>query len=291
MLKSILILFQPNDEGSAVLKVAINLTKKLKAHLNVIYAHRFTPSSLQDPHGEMRRFLDDQTYQSLLKKRDAHIDEEKIEAHDLFKRIIEELGIQEVENPSIETVPSVSWDHFNSNEHDALFAQGGLNDLIVLGYGSDSLEDFNRRTIELALFNSHRPVLIAPSKANGTAGENIMIGWNRSAQSCVALSTALPILQTAKNIEIFSIDTGAKQGPSVQEAVQYLAFRGVKSVLHEVPRTPPHVGEIILDRAKEINADLLVMGAYSHNRVREMILGGVTQHILDHAELPVMMVR
>jgi len=291
MLKSILILFRPTDIGSESLKTAIALAQKLDAHLHVLYAHRFANPMLQDPYGNMRGFLDEKTFREIVDKQAAYVDEEKNEARAIFDRTISELGIKYVDSPSADDVPSVSWEHYNENEHEAVLAKGMLQDLIFLGNGALDFEDFDRRTVELALFNSRRPVLLVPTKPKPAIGEKILVGWNGSAQSAAALSSTLPILSKAKSVEVFHIDTGAKLGPSAQDAVDYLSFRGVSANLQEVPRTPPHVGEIILDRAAEIGADLLVMGAYSHSRVREMILGGVTQHILDHALLPVLMVH
>jgi nucleotide-binding universal stress UspA family protein len=86
-----------------------------------------------------------------------------------------------------------------------------------------------------------------------------------------------------------SVATGAKSGPSAEEIAENLAWHGIATEVREIAPDYRSVGEVVLAEASAISADLLVMGAYSHSRIRQMILGGVTQHVFTHATLPVFM--
>jgi len=90
-------------------------------------------------------------------------------------------------------------------------------------------------------------------------------------------------------VEIFSIATGAKEGPSAHDAARLLSWHGISAEVTEVPPELGPVAETVLARAQQTGVDLVVIGAYSHSRFREIVLGGVTQHILRHATVPVFM--
>jgi nucleotide-binding universal stress UspA family protein len=99
----------------------------------------------------------------------------------------------------------------------------------------------------------------------------------------------MPFLKRAKRVVILMVATGAKQGPSPKDVARTLAWHDIKTEVKEVPPDGRGVGQLLLDEAKEVEADLLIMGAYSGGRWKEMILGGVTKYVIEHAELPVFM--
>ena len=84
-----------------------------------------------------------------------------------------------------------------------------------------------------------------------------------------------------------SVTTGAKLGPSAEDIAANLAWYGISAEVLEIAPDHRSVGEVVLAEASTMGADLLVMGAYSHSRIREIILGGVTQHVITNATLPV----
>ena len=134
-----------------------------------------------------------------------------------------------------------------------------------------------------------RPVLIAPGTIPEKLGETVLVGWNKTIQSARAVACTMPFLDRVKRVIVFTVVTGAKQGPSVQEVARTLAWSDIKAEVKEVRPEGRRVGQILLEEAKQSGADLLVMGAYSHSRWREMILGGVTRYVLEHADIPVLM--
>jgi nucleotide-binding universal stress UspA family protein len=141
------------------------------------------------------------------------------------------------------------------------------------------------------LFDSGRPLLIAPQVAPTTVGRRICLGWNGSAESAAAVEAAMPWLQRAEAVRILWAEEYQRRGPLAQELQTHLAMHGVRADLRMFKPVDNIVGAGLLAAAKEFNCDLLAMGAYAHSRLRQQILGGVTRHILEHATLPVMMHR
>jgi nucleotide-binding universal stress UspA family protein len=131
-------------------------------------------------------------------------------------------------------------------------------------------------------------VLVAPPKAPAKLGGTVAIAWNGSAQAARAVEGALPFLAGAK----VTVLTAAEKDEFVAapaELSAYLAWHGVSASTATVEADSDAAGEALLAEAGKLGADLLVMGGYGHSRVREVILGGVTYHVLGNAEIPVLM--
>jgi nucleotide-binding universal stress UspA family protein len=145
-------------------------------------------------------------------------------------------------------------------------------------------------TLEAGLFDSGRPVLIAPPSPQPQMGTNVLIAWNGSTEQARVTAFALPILKRANRVIVLTVEGGAAvPGPTGQQLRRYLQ-------LNEVPAKPLTVGldggltgEVILAHAKALGCDLLIKGAYTQSRLRQMIFGGTTRYILSNAELPVLM--
>ena len=141
--------------------------------------------------------------------------------------------------------------------------------------------------LEAALFDSGHPVLMAPPTTPKTLGESITIHWNASTETARVMLLALPILRKAKRVVLLSVEGHIVPGPSSKDAVGYLEANGVAATEKSVVPRSGRPGEAILAEAKAQGADLLIKGAYTQSRLRQMIFGGATSHILGAAELPV----
>jgi len=141
--------------------------------------------------------------------------------------------------------------------------------------------------LEAALFDSGHPVLMAPPAPPRSIGENVAIHWNASTETARVMLLAMPILRKAKRVTLISVEGHIVPGPSAKDALGYLEANGVTAVDKTVVPRSGRPGEAILAEAKALGADLLVKGAYTQSRLRQMIFGGATSHILSAAELPV----
>jgi nucleotide-binding universal stress UspA family protein len=142
-----------------------------------------------------------------------------------------------------------------------------------------------------AMFDSGRPVLISPRTAPATIGTRLCLGWNGTAESASAVYAALPWLQRADAVRILSAEGYQRRGPAAPELAAYLALHDVHADIHMFQSVGNSVGAGLLAAARDFGCDLLAMGAYSHSRLRQLILGGVTRHVLENAGIPVMMNR
>jgi nucleotide-binding universal stress UspA family protein len=166
----------------------------------------------------------------------------------------------------------------------ALGNLGRVHDVTVLGRPGG--RGARMTAIESALFDSGRPVLMAPPTAPATLGETVLVHWNASTETARCMLFAMPILKQARHVSLIAVEGAIVPGPSIKEAVGYLGANGIVASDKTVTaRQRP--GEAILAEAAAIGADLLIKGAYTQSRLRQMIFGGATSHILSAAELPV----
>ncbi len=143
--------------------------------------------------------------------------------------------------------------------------------------------------LEAALFDSGRPVLIVPTAPPKTLGRNILVAWNRSLEQANTNDYAMPLLRLADQVTVVEVEGGTTPGPSWEEATRHLQRNSVKATGLVIKPGSRSTGEAILDYAAKNNCDLLVKGAYTQSRLRQMMFGGATRHILAHATLPVLM--
>jgi nucleotide-binding universal stress UspA family protein len=160
-------------------------------------------------------------------------------------------------------------------------------DLVVLGQAPGLRHLTDREAIGAALFDSRRPVLLVPAGWQGALGRRIAVAWKPSAQASRAVMAALPILRRAAAVVVLKGGEDEETGTDDIEAL--LAQQGVDAATHRFDPAPSSVGEAMLREVHAHDADLLVMGAYSHSRIYELILGGATRFMLSHADLPLLM--
>ncbi len=182
---------------------------------------------------------------------------------------------------------SASWTVANGSARDEIIRCGAAHDLIVVGRPADEVNSAPQ--VEAALFGTGRPVLVSPPEGPETLGENVLIGWNRSPLSARAMLSAMSFLERAHKVTIVTVTTGAKPGPSPHDMARHLAWHSIDASVKEIAPDYRSVGEVLLAEAEEVGSDLVVMGAYSQGRLRELLMGGVTRHVLAHAEVPVLM--
>jgi nucleotide-binding universal stress UspA family protein len=184
-----------------------------------------------------------------------------------------------------------SWAWPREDAMDDLFigSRGRVFDLIVVGRPGGAPQNPRMIPLEAALFDSGRPVLVVPPMAPTTIGRNILVSWNGSTEQARSNAFAKPLLRLAEAVTVLTVEGGSVAGPSCEEAAAHLRRNGIKAtakIVQAGQRTP---GEAILDYAAANGCDLLVKGAYTQSRLRQLIFGGATRHILVHGNLPVLM--
>jgi len=162
-------------------------------------------------------------------------------------------------------------------------------DVTVLGRPTSSGNGPRMTTLEGLLFESGRPVLIAPPVPPASLGENILISWNQSTEQARVTADSLPLLKQAKAVTVLTVEGLMVPGPSGAQCCDWLATHGINAREMTVGTGGKRPGETVLLEAQKLGADLIVKGAYTQSRLRQMIFGGATSHLLAHSTLPILM--
>jgi nucleotide-binding universal stress UspA family protein len=169
-------------------------------------------------------------------------------------------------------------------------------DFTVIGQTppEDAAAPVFRDLAERLIFASGRPVLVVPyAGAFPAVGDQVVVAWNGGREAARAVNDALPILRRASRVIVLTVITEGTATAGSEESgaaiASHLGRHGVKVEAAQVVARDIEAGDVILSRLADVAADLLVMGAYGHSRIREIVLGGVTRHILESMTVPVLM--
>lgn len=167
---------------------------------------------------------------------------------------------------------------------------GRVFDVIVMNRPNANSTGLYNRAIESGLFESGRPILLSPPSPPRQIATNVLIAWNCSTEQARATALAMPLLQKADRVTILTVTGGtAVPGPSAKQLIRYLQCNGIAAEPLAVELDGRNTGEAILATAQSLGCDLLIKGAYTQSRLRQMIFGGATQHVLANAALPVLL--
>ena len=147
--------------------------------------------------------------------------------------------------------------------------------------------------VEAVLFEGQAPVLVLPDEGLGPLPiEQVVIAWNQSREAMVATRRAMPFLRAAESVTIAVIDPphhGVERADPGGALCQMLVRHGVKAEISVLPRSQPRISDVLNQKVLDMNAGLLVMGAYGHSRFREAVMGGATRSMLEQMVVPVLM--
>lgn len=187
--------------------------------------------------------------------------------------------------------PTLSFESIAGREEDIVAQQSRLYDLAVVPHPEAGEDVSSSDALHAILFDSGRPVLIAPRAAPATIGSRVCVAWNGTAESAAAVAAALPWLHQASAVRILCSDEYQRRGPAAEGIQAYLRWHSIEAEVVPFKPQTRDVGAGLLGAARDFRADLLSMGAYSHSRLRQLILGGVTRHVLENSDIPVLMCR
>jgi nucleotide-binding universal stress UspA family protein len=165
------------------------------------------------------------------------------------------------------------------------------SDLMVLSQTNGDMPAATPRDLpEVVALSSGRPALVVPYvPVRRPIGNNVVLCWNNSRESARAASDALPFLEAADKVTALSFRSDESEDMGAQKAGKWLLNHGIKAKVVEEIADGADVGDLVLSRASDLDADLIVMGIYGHTRVHEMMLGGVSRTLLRSMTVPVLM--
>lgn len=187
--------------------------------------------------------------------------------------------------------PTLSFSSVAGREEEVVAQQSRLYDMAVVPHPEAGEDVSSSDALHAVLFDSGRPVLIAPREVPQDIGTRICIAWNGTAESAAAVAAALPWLHKATAVRVLTAPEYQRRGPPAEGIQAYLRWHSIPVEIVTFKPQTREVGAGLLGAVRDFDADLLVMGAYSHSRLRQLILGGVTRHVLENADIPVLMCR
>jgi nucleotide-binding universal stress UspA family protein len=273
--------------GEAALSTALMIARLWNAHVTALHV-RVDSRDVAPLAGEG---LSGAMIEEMMAATERESNERAHAVRAMFDRFVAQHDISIAEPRGPGHGPSASFASVTGREEDLVAQQARLADLTVVPHPEAGEDVSSSDALHAVLFDSGRPVLLSPQTPPNTIGTRICLGWNGTAESASAVAGALPWLERAEAVRILSAEGYQRRGPAAPELASYLALHGVHADIMMFKPLNGVVAAGLLAAARDFGCDLLAMGAYSHSRLRQLILGGVTRHVLENAALPVMMNR
>jgi nucleotide-binding universal stress UspA family protein len=272
--------------GEAALATALMIARSWNAHVLALHV-RVDSRDVAPLAGEGLSGAMIEEMMSATEKESAH---RAYAVRAMFDRFVSAHDVQLAE-PGRGRGPSASFASVTGREEDIVAQQARLADLTVVPHPEAGEDVSSSDALHAVLFDSGHPVLIAPIEPPESIGRRVCLGWNGTAESASAVTAAMPWMERADAVRILSAEGYQRRGPAAPDLAAFLSMHGVEADIEMFGARGGTVGAGMLAAAADFGCDLLAMGAYSHSRLRQLILGGVTRHVLENARLPVMMNR
>lgn len=282
-MKSIYLALSGETEAESAADAAFSLAKEFNAHLIGSDTVAETGPFLDQSGVGMMATYYDELYQTA-EKVQSH---KRSRASDVFETARQAHDVSLKEKPD-DYGPTCFW-HAHDGDADVVARLGRLADVIIVACPGERSSYADLRTLEQAVFDARRPVLMMPSGATLDPSSPALVAWNGSAEAARSLINAMPLLSKSTNVTLLQVGDLDPGSTAIIEADAYLRLHGVGATMKTVERSKTAIEDVIANEASAIKAGYTVMGAYTHNPWREMVLGGVTQHIIKNAKLPVFM--
>lgn len=275
MYKDILVHVDTSPHCARRLDVAANLAAAHGAHLTGLFVRT---------HPHVPNFVMAELGPEVAEVQRKYVAEAADKAKELFNEHCERTGLNS------------EWREAEGDLLDVATISAKYSDLVIVGQSDPEHDTIEGEDVlpDHLVMDAGRPVLVVPYAGEfPTVGENVLVAWNGSREATRAVNDALPILKRAKKVEVLAINP--KRGPGGLGDVPgadislHLARHGVNAKAEHVVARDIDPANLLLSRISDEGIDLMVMGAYGHSRLREVILGGATYDILHHMTVPVLL--
>lgn len=270
-LKSILVYVSDSDQARTRIAWAVELAKMNDAHLTglAVRSKWTLPGYVVAgiPHDIRAEILQNQK-------------KENLAARQIFEKEAARTGWSE----------RTSWIDADGLPSEVLGLHARYHDLTIVGQQSADDEGIEPSFVDTLILKCGRPVLVVPKiGANKAPGKHIVVAWNGSREAARAVGDAMPILEMSRAVDVLSIEPEGIGDLPGADIANHLARHGIKATAKRSTARKIDFGDVLLNYVSDSGADLVVMGAYGHSRLRELVLGGVTRHMLEHMTVPVLL--
>ena len=283
-MKTILVPLEESEGLSSVLVCAVLVSKRFNSYIEGLHI-RPLPAEVLAVAGE-GLYAGTSDLLGILEQRDS--DRSKRTSKQ-FVELMSDYGISLSNGETAQTGPTAKWLEETMPGDEVVGNKGRSFDLVVVGLPIRGAVTPSRSRLESAIFDSGRLTLIAPPQSPTTLGESIIIAWNRSTETARTVALSMPFLQQANKVIVLSVEGYGVTGPSSAEVTQNLIRNNIPAQEKKISRGDRTIAQAILEETMSNGGDLLIKGAYTHSRLRQMIFGGVTNEILTTSALPILM--
>lgn len=282
MLSRILVPVRGDGMGEVVLSHAALLAHRHKAHIVVAHC-RSKPEEMIPYSVPLPSFM----RKTIIEQASELSDQEEDGLREKLHEVARKLDLVETETPD-GSAASLEFVEETGRMMDVVRHNGRLVDLIVVAK-PDRDRNLGTNTLKAGIFQTGRPVLMCPPNGDPPAdfGKRIAVAWNGSLEAARTVMVTRDLAEVAEEVTILSGGKGQPHGATTEELVAYYKLRGVQAKVHRFDSRNP--GAALLEKTREVGAQLLMMGAYSVSHERETLLGGNTQAVVDNADIPVVM--
>ena len=281
MMRTILVPSTTGLASEAALDAALSLAKRMNSHIRVMFVRPHPAAALAGIPDTVAATITRETIERE-GSRVAEEEERRFEAWRSRNRI--------PVLPADDHLDScfASWFDIAGEIEQVVTRYGRVSDLIAMQrFAPDNVQ--GQRCFDAALFGTGRPTLLVPEKLPWDMTDHVMVAWNGSLEASRAVFGMLPVLHEADRVSIFSTPASENDQATAAELAEALSWQGIRAHDAVLPKTESSVGGLLLAAAEECKATLIVMGGYTHSRLRQSFLGGVTEQVLLEATIPVVM--
>ena len=281
-MSTILVPFCDDDRAEAALKTALLIARKYNGHVEGLHAWR-TPQIIAGegvvfPSESLARLTDESKQFAAA-------------AHERFDRVIKAQDISYLDIGTAADGVSCSWREGEGVESEIVGDYGRLFNIIVMGRNELGTSVDWKATLEAALFESGKPVILAAANGAESIGQHVVIAWNGATETARTIAVAMPFLRDAARVTVLTVEGGFVPGPSAEDVARHLGRNGIDASTMTAAPGRRSIGETMVDEAATAGGDLLLKGAFTNSRLRQMIFGGATRDIINSSTLPVLLAR
>ncbi len=271
-LKDILVYVDGSRETPATVAAACSLTRDHDAHLTGLAVDR-------PP--EIPGYATIEIPPSALEIIQSQRKETAAKAREVFEKAVAAAGL----------TSRSRWSLAKGMPLESLSLRSRYADLVIVSQGNpEAQHGSSEDMVDDLILVSGRPVLVIPYiGAPDRFGKKVLVAWNASREAARAVADAMPILESADSVEVFAVEPNGIGDAPGADIAEHLARHGIKATANRTAGLDIDVGDVLLNQIADSGADLMVMGAYGHSRMRELVLGGATRHMLQHMTVPVLL--
>jgi len=284
-MRLILVPTAARPECAIALDVAFRLAKQLDANVTACHVRR----DRYEPRTARGAARVDDVYARVAAAEAASDKLTSKEAHELFERTAQSNGFKVARRPALRQRSRAIWHDMVGTPERVFGIVGPVVDLSVVSRPKAKSAGRAREFLLAALLHSAKPLLVVPQRRLTSLGERVVIAWNQSADAALTVAAALPLLRRAERVVVVTSGSENRAGPKARYLAQYLAHWDVE--VEHVRTRGRNIENEIESTYRNVDANLLVMGAYSRHWFRERVFGGVTEHMLFKTEIPTFMLH